>query len=183
MSYFIDEDTRTIHYKFPKEVRQKIAYVREKYRALAYTDAVRFHGLHLMADEKLPAIRAVTGEANEELQKIDPSLSAFLVEVPISEKTVREGKLYEQIYYAIMQQMSTEILNHIKTLKSEMPSERSRKTLFRMIESFEELNVLGDVRINEKINELHGLIDRSTAEIKQTIMKDLDYVLEQITKV
>ncbi len=79
--------------------------------------------------------------------------------------------------------MTTEVLNHIKTLKSEMPSERSRKTLFRMIESFEELNVLGDVRIDEKINELHGLIDSSTAEIKQTIMGDLDYILDQITKV
>jgi len=181
-SRYIDEWTKELRLKYDKETRQKIEYVRDKYRRLAYQDAVQFHGLHLVSDDKLDEIRAVAREANTEMQAIAPDLYAKLVAVPISEETIREGELYEQIYYAILAQMSKTLLDHIKNLKSDTPSKRTRKTLSNLLDKFEELNILGDRRITEKIREIRKIVNMRTDEIKKTIMADLDYVLEQLEK-
>ena len=179
-SRYIDEQTKELKLKYDKETRQKIEYVREKYRRLAYRDAVQFHGLHLVSDDKLDEIRTVAREANTEMQAIAPDLYAKLVAVPISEETIREGELYEQIYYAILAQMSKTLLDHIKNLKSDTPSKRTRKTLSNLLDKFEELNILGDRRITEKIQEIRKIVNMRTDEMKKTIMADLDYVLEQL---
>jgi len=179
-SRYIDEWTKELKLKYDKETRQKIEYIREKYRRLAYRDAVQFHGLHLVSDDKLDEIRTVAREANTEMQAIAPDLYAKLVAVPISEETIREGELYEQIYYAILAQMSKTLLDHIKNLKSDTPSKRTRKTLSNLLDKFEELNILGDRRITEKIQEIRKIVNMRTDEMKKTIMADLDYVLEQL---
>lgn len=44
------------------------------------------------------------------------------------------------------------------------------------------MNVIGDERINRQIEELKRITNMRVAEIKETIMKDLDYVLGEIEK-
>ena len=181
-SKYLDEWTKELKLKYDKETRMEIGRVRGKYRGLAYQDAVRFHGLHLVSDDKLDAIRVVAREANVEMQAVAPDLYAKLVEIPLGEELIRQGELYEQIYYAILAQMSKDLLDHVKDLKSDVPSERTQKTLSKLLEKFEELNILGDNRIRDKICELRGVLFMRTGEIKETIMADLDYVLEQLEK-
>lgn len=178
----LDDRTREITLKYDKETREKIASVRNKYKRLAYRDVVHFHGLNLVADEKVPEIREIVAEADKEMKDISPELYAKLIEIPIGEEVIQEGKLYEQIYYAILAQMSREILNHVKKLKSDVPTERTRKNLLKLINSFERLNIIGDERINEKIKELKGIVDMRIEDMKNTIMNDLDYVLGEIEK-
>ena len=74
------------------------------------------------------------------------------------------------------------MLGHVKNLKSEVPTERTQNTLSELLNKFEELNILGDDRIVGKIDELRGVVNMRTGDIKETIMADLDYVLEQLEK-
>jgi hypothetical protein len=178
----IDEYTREVRYRFDVEMRRKIANVRNKYRALAYRDAVDFYGLYLVSGDKVPEIREVVKAADAEMKEISPDLYASLVEIPLDDEVIKKGKLYEQIYYAILAQMSREILDHIKKLRSEEPNKRTRKTLLKLIESFENLNIIGDERISRRVEELKGIVDMRIEEIKDTIMSDLDYVLGEIEK-
>ena len=178
----LDDRTREITLKYDKETREKIASVRSKYKRLAYRDVVHFHGLNLVADEMVSEIREIVNEADKEMKAISPELYAKLIEIPIGEEVIQEGKLYEQIYYAILAQMSKEILNHVKNLKSDTPTARTRKNLLKLIDSFERLNIIGDERIKQQINNLRQIVDMRVDEIKKTIMNDLDYVLGEIEK-
>jgi len=178
----IDERTREIRLRYDKETREKIATVRNRYKRLAYSDVVHFHGLNLVAEERVPEIREVVKEADREMKNISPELYAKLIEIPLGEEVIKQGKLYEQIYYAILAQMSKEILRHVERLKSEVPTARTKKNLIKLIDSFERLNVIGDERINRQIEELKRITNMRVAEIKETIMKDLDYVLGEIEK-
>ena len=178
----IDERTREIRLRYDKETREKIAAVRNRYKRLAYTDVVHFHGLNLVSEERVPEIREVVKEADRAMKTISPELYAKLIEIPLGEEVIRQGKLYEQIYYAILAQMSKEILRHIERLKSDMPTERTKKNLIKLIDSFERLNVIGDRRINQQIEGLKQITNMRVSEIKDTIMKDLDYVLGEIEK-
>jgi|GEM_PF-3074752 len=178
----LDDRTREIRLKYDKETREKIASVRSKYKRLAYRDVVHFHGLNLVADERVSEIREIVNEADKEMKAISPELYAKLIEIPIGEEVIQEGKLYEQIYYAILAQMSKEILNHVKNLKSDTPTARTRKNLLKLIDSFERLNIIGDERIKQQINNLRQIVDMRVDEIKKTIMNDLDYVLGEIEK-
>jgi len=178
----LDDRTREIRLKYDKETREKIASVRSKYKRLAYRDVVHFHGLNLVADERVSEIREIVNEADKEMKTISPELYAKLIEIPIGEEVIQEGKLYEQIYYAILAQMSKEILNHVKNLKSDTPTARTRKNLLKLIDSFERLNIIGDERIKQQINDLRQIVDMRVDEIKKTIMNDLDYVLGEIEK-
>jgi len=178
----IDERTREIKLRYDKETRKKIAAVRNKYKRLAYTDVVHFHGLNLVDEERVPEIREVVKEADKEMKTISSELYAKLIEIPLGEEVIKQGKLYEQIYYAILAQMSKEILRHVERLKSDMPTERTKKNLIKLIESFERLNIIGDRRIKQQIEELKRITNMRVAEIKNTIMKDLDYVLGEIEK-
>lgn len=178
----LDDRTREITLKYDKETREKIASVRSKYKRLAYRDVVHFHGLNLVADERVSEIREIVNEADKEMKAISPELYAKLIEIPIGEEVIQEGKLYEQIYYAILAQMSKEILNHVKNLKSDTPTARTRKNLLKLIDSFERLNIIGDERIKQQINDLRQIVDMRVDEIKKTIMNDLDYVLGEIEK-
>jgi len=178
----LDDRTREITLKYDKETREKIASVRSKYKRLAYRDVVHFHGLNLVADERVSEIREIVNEADKEMKAISPELYAKLIEIPIGEEVIQEGKLYEQIYYAILAQMSKEILNHVKNLKSDTPTARTRKNLLKLIDSFERLNIIGDERIKQQINNLRQIVDMRVDEIKKTIMNDLDYVLGEIEK-
>ena len=63
-----------------------------------------------------------------------------------------------------------------------MPTARTKKNLIKLIESFERLNIIGDERINQQIEELKRITNMRVSEIKETIMKDLDYVLGEIEK-
>ena len=178
----IDERTREIRLRYDKETREKIAAVRNRYKRLAYTDVVHFHGLNLVAEERVPEIREVVKEADRAMKTISPELYAKLIEIPLGEEVIRQGKLYEQIYYAILAQMSKEILRHVERLKSDMPTERTKKNLIKLIDSFERLNIIGDRRINQQIEGLKQITNMRVSEIKDTIMKDLDYVLGEIEK-
>ena len=178
----IDERTREIRLRYDKETREKIAAVRNRYKRLAYTDVVHFHGLNLVAEERVPEIREVVKEADREMKTISPELYAKLIEIPLGEEVIKQGKLYEQIYYAILAQMSKEILRHVERLKSDVPTARTKKNLIKLIDSFERLNVIGDKRINRQIEELKRITNMRVSEIKETIMKDLDYVLGEIEK-
>ena len=178
----IDERTREIRLRYDKETREKIAAVRNRYKRLAYTDVVHFHGLNLVAEERVPEIREVVKEADREMKTISPELYAKLIEIPLGEEVIKQGKLYEQIYYAILAQMSKEILRHVERLKSDVPTARTKKNLIKLIDSFERLNVIGDERINRQIEELKRITNMRVSEIKDTIMKDLDYVLGEIEK-
>jgi len=178
----LDDRTREITLKYDKETRERIASVRSKYKRLAYRDVVHFHGLNLVADERVSEIREIVNEADKEMKAISPELYAKLIEIPIGEEVIQEGKLYEQIYYAILAQMSKEILNHVKNLKSDTPTARTRKNLLKLIDSFERLNIIGDERIKQQINDLRQIVDMRVDEIKKTIMNDLDYVLGEIEK-
>lgn len=123
----IDERTREIRLRYDKETREKIAAVRNRYKRLTYSDVVHFHGLNLVAEERVPEIREVVKEADREMKTISPELYAKLIEIPLGEEVIKQGKLYEQIYYAILAQMSKEILRHVERLKSDVPTARTKR--------------------------------------------------------
>jgi len=177
----IDERKREIVLKYDKETRQKINYIREKRRREAYQHTAKFFDLHFATEEALKKIKKIVEIADREMKQINPELYASLVAIPLPVAELkRRGELYEKIYYAICLQMAEAVFNHVKKLKSDVPSKRSRKKLEELLEKFEELNVIGDERINEKIQELKLLINRTTEEIKEQILEDIENLRREL---
>lgn len=177
----IDERTKEIRLKYDKKTREKINYIREKRRREAYMHTVKFYSLHFANEDGLKKIRKVIEQADKEMKQINPELYASLIVIPISlDEIKKRGELYEKIYYAICLQMAEAVFNHVKKLKSAVPSKRSRKKLEELLEKFEELNVIGDKRINEKIEELKLLVNKSTEEIKEQILEDIENLRKEL---
>lgn len=177
----LDEKHKEITLKYDKETRKKISYIREKYRNLAYFHTVRFYSLHFATYDGVKKIKMIIEEADRKMKEINPSLYADVIIIPISlDEIKKRGKLYEQIYYAICLQMAEAVYNHVKKLKSSVPSERSKKNITKLLNKFEELNVIGDARINEKIVELKEIITKSTEKIKEQILNDIEFLRSEL---
>ena len=177
----IDERKREIVLKYDKETRKKINYVREKYRREAYKHTAKFFDLHFATGDALNKIKKAVKLADKEMKKISPELYASLIALPLPVSELKKrGELYEKIYYAICLQMAEAVFNHVKKLKSDVPSKRSRRKLEELLEKFEDLNVIGDERINEKIVELKVLINSTTDEIKEQILEDIENLRQEL---
>lgn len=178
----IDEYRRELKFRFDKETRKKISYIRDKYKRLIYNLCVEFYGLHFTTPTNLKKINELIKEADKEMKKINPELYAHLIVIPLSIDEIKKGKLYEQIYYTILYHCAKAILDHILKIKSEIPTKRTVKNLEKLLEHFKNLNVLNDSKINDKIEEFRTLIHLTRDEIKSRIMEELNYIEEELNK-
>lgn len=177
----LDERRKEITFRYDRETRLKIAYVREKRKREAYQHTVRFFDLHFATEEGLQKIEKIVEIADKEMKQIDKNLYAKMITIPLSiEELKNRGELYEKIYYAICLQMAEAVFNHVKKLKSDVPSKRSKRKLEELLKKFEEINVLGDIRINEKIQELRVLINKTTDEIREQIIEDIEMLRSEL---
>jgi len=174
----LDDTHRKIEFKYPKPIRDRMNYIREKYRREAYSHTVRYLSLHVTNDEGLERIKEIVKTADRAMKDINKELYATMVwlEVPSIEK----GKQYEQLYYAICLQMAEEVYKQVKKLKSSIPTQRTRNTIEKLLRRFKTLNVIGDKRINEKIEELEKIVNQSTDKIKEQIMNDIEKLREEL---
>lgn len=177
----IDEKTKEIKLKFDKETRQRISYIREKRRREAYEHTIKFFDLHFTDEKGLEKIKEIIKIADKEMKEVNPELYASLTVIPLSlDEIKKRGELYEAIYYSICLQMAEAIYNHVKKLKSEIPSKRSKKNLIKLLQKFKELNVIGDKRIDKKIEEIKNLVNKTTEEIKEQIIEDIEKLRKEI---
>jgi len=142
---------------------------------------VRFYSLHFATEDGVKKIQKIITEADQKMKEINPSLYADVLVIPLSlDEIKKKGELYEKIYYAICLQMAEAIFKHVQKLKSNVPSKRSQRKLMELLEKFSELNVIGDKRIDEKINELNKIITESTDKIKEQILNDIEYLRQEL---
>lgn len=179
-SEMINEMERKIKYRFDPDTRAKIQKIRTSARYRAYEDVVNFHGLKLTDATNLPHIQKVADEADEKLKAVHPKLYANLIHFEIKDRQIKRGKYYRAIYYAILAQVTREMYDKVKDLKSDHLNARSRKTVRNMIQHFHQYNVLNDDEIDEKIEELKTLIDKPTEKIRQTMMEELNHVIGEM---
>jgi glutaredoxin-related protein len=178
-TYMVSDMQREIWLRFPKEVREKIANIRNRYRHEAYQNTVHFHGLQLCDPTHLGEVRQAASDANAELRVIDPELYAMAVVIPIDPQVIEEGELKQAIFYAIMEQMAKELYVQVKDLKSDGLTKRSRKNMAKLIESFYDLNILNDAEIDRKISEFNNLIEMPVAQLKATILDELNLIINE----
>ena len=177
----IDEKHRELTLRYAKKVRKRISYIREKYRREAYSHTVRFYSLHFATEEGVKKITGVIREADRQMKSINQNLYASVLVIPLSLNEIQKrGELYEKIYYAICLQMAEAVFKQVDKLKSDVPTQRTRNNIDKLLRKFKELNVIGDSRINEKIEELEKIVNQSTDKIKEQILSDIEKLREEL---
>ena len=182
-SEMIDEDTKEIKYKYPKSVRTKIERVRNKYRGEFYSRTVSFYGvMQLTNEDGLKHLREIVKEADKEMKDIKPELYAKLVAIPVDERHVEEGELYNKILYAIQYQIIRTIFNRIKGLKSDEPQDRTKESIKEMLEKLRTLNIIKDDRVDHLLDSIENMLDMKTEEIKKNMLEELEYLEKELEK-
>jgi|GEM_PF-5856745 hypothetical protein len=179
----IDDYTKKIKLAFPKDVRKRIQAIRARYKRAIRRNTINFYGLRL-ADEKLKLnVERLVHNANAELQAIDPSLSAWMVALPLSTRGVMETELREKIYYAIQYQIYTRVLGKIDTLTEENEEEltaKKRNAIKRVLEELRQLNILKDRKIDLTIDMIENMLEMKVSEIRMRIDEELNMLEEMI---
>lgn len=170
----IDDMHKEITLQFPKEIRDRIASVRNKYRALILKECVHFHGLQVVGAENRQKVSGYVEQADADLRAIDPQLHAQIVLIPVSVDAEGKGALYTAIQDAIKGQVYSVLLDRLKELakKDNVPM-RSRNALLDLCDRMKAWNVLGDPNIEETITSYQRLF-------KEGILKP---VAEEVEKV
>jgi len=176
----IDDNTKEIVYAFPRSVRMKIERVRNKYRREFEERTVNFYGLRLADEDTIPEAKEIVKNADKELKEIDPTLSATLLKVPISEQAIEEGELYSKILYAIQYQVVHAIFNRVKDLKSDELRKNSKESIREMLDKMRRLNILRDERIDTLIDRIEKMLDMKVQEMRNQILEELQYIEREL---
>lgn len=173
-----DEDTVILKYKFPLEVRKQIISVRNRYRRQLDANTVTFYGLRLANEELLRKVREIVREADAELKKIDPSLSARLYALPVSRRDIEKGELYQKIVYAIQYRIAKEVFDRVKDLKSGFLKPETRRSIREMLNELRKLNIVQDPDIDGLIRAIEDMLTLTTNEIREKLKEQLEYIVE-----
>jgi len=182
----LNEMEKKLRFKFTKAMRDKIEHVRNKYRYTGYENVVHFHGLQIVDGSHLEKVQRAARMADQELKQIHPSMSAYCVYCKIDDKQMMKGEFYRAVYYAILEQMMRDMFKQIKDLKgtqNNQLSARSRKNLKDLLDSFDEINILNDSSIEQKIQDLHQILDMPVHKAKTLILDELNYILKEMENV
>lgn len=173
-----DEDTVMIRYKYPAEVRKQIRNTRDLYKRRIEANTVSFYGLRIANEELLEKVREIVTEADKELKKIDPGLSARLIAIPISGEAIKRGEIYQKLIYAIQYQIIKKVHDRIKDIKSGILKPETRKSVKEMLEDLRKLNILNDPEIDRTIDSIESMLTLTTNELREKIMDQLKYIEE-----
>ena len=154
----IDDMTSQYTYKFNKETRQQISALRGRYQKPVYEGTANFHGLYICQEKHCQELQDMMSKANQELQNIDPMLSAGVMFIPLDAGAIRNGEMYNQINLAVKGQIYTDLLDRLKKLADSSLKSRSKSSLLKMVDRMEKINVLDDPEISLKIYEIRDMI-------------------------
>lgn len=170
----IDEMHEEITLEFPKEIRERIAQVRTKYRNLILKECVHFHGLQVVSAETRERVREYVEQADAELRAINEQLHATLVLIPVSLDAEAKGTLYTMVTNAIKGQIYGALLERLRKLagKEDIPM-RSRTALIDLCDRAKAWNVLGDPDLAQSLESYRKLIENG---ILQPIVQEAEKV-------
>jgi hypothetical protein len=171
----IDDMHQEVTLEFPKEVRDKIAEVRGKFRRQILRECLHFHGLQVVSGETKNRLVALIEQAEVELKAIDPGLHAQVTLIQVSVDATEKGALYDAVMNAIKGQVYTVLLDRLKGLagKDDVPM-RSRKALLDLCDRMRTWNVVGDPAVEETIGTYRrmfeeGIIKPVAEEVEKAV--------------
>lgn len=173
----IDDMTSQYTYKFNKETRQQISALRGRYQKPVYEGTANFHGLYICQEKHCQELQDMMSKANQELQNIDPMLSAGVMFIPLDAGAIRNGEMYNQINLAVKGQIYTDLLDRLKKLADSSLKSRSKSSLLKMVDRMEKINVLDDPEISLKIYEIRDMIENDTIK---PLLKEMESEVEKL---
>jgi len=165
--------------KFDKPTRDKIAGVRNKFRARALKGIMNFVGLQVAREDQLSGIRVAIDEADVELKAIDPGLSARVAFVPISADAQARGEMFAMLSNSIHSFVLGELFQRLKELPikdGKIPT-RSRIAVLELADRLSAWNVFGDPDLAKFIAEAKFQLENN---IVAPVVVDLEKQLESL---
>lgn len=170
----LDDYRRMETFTFNKQTRLDISAIRSKYKKPIYDNCGNFHGLYLCKEEDVEGIQKLISKANIELHEIDPRLGASILFIPLDTAAVKKGEMYDQICSAIKSQIFTNILKRIETVCHTAIPTRSKRSLLKMLDRMERINVMDDPDITYRLNEIRTQIEKEAiAPLQEQLSKEL----------
>jgi len=149
--------TLEVNYAFKKETRQRIAAIRTLYKKPMYKNCLEFFTLYLCKESQKAEIEAAVKDGATALQAIDSTLQAEVKFMQLDMEAVDLGEMYHSVVSAIEARVLGDIAEKIKVVaesKAGQLPKRSQEALLKMVERLENINVLGDKNITEKLTKI-----------------------------
>ena len=174
-----DRKIKELTFKFKKSTRQEIQNVRSQFREVWLHWTVKFYGLHICNDDGKEIISHAVQAAAVALRKIDESLTAEPVFIPLDVAEIQKGALYSQVIGAIQGQVCETMLKRVNQALARMEESgkdevhtRTRKSIEKLLGQLESLNIVNDKEVTKQIAELRAKIQAgSIHELKENLME------------
>lgn len=175
----INQKQTEITYKLEKEKRDTINRIRARSKINYYARSLNFFdSRYIKGDYNLEIIRRDVERADYELKQISPTLGAHMVVMQLDSEYVRQGEVFERIRSAIKAQVYGDLIERLEklVLRKTIP-ENSKKALLRMCDNLENINILNDDEVTDKINLIRDMIRQ---DLIAPVLEDLTKEAERM---
>lgn len=175
----INQKQTEITYKLEKEKRDTINRIRARSKINYYALSLNFcDSRYIKGNQNLEIIRRDVERADYELKQISPTLGAHMVAVQLDSEYIRHGEIFDRIRSAIKAQVYGDLIERLEklVLRKTVP-ENSKKALMRMCDKLENINILNDEEINDKINLIRDMLKQ---DMIAPVLEDLSREAERM---
>ena len=148
-------------YYYEKIVRRRIGAVRARYKTIQYDSCLKVFTLYVCRESVRTRIISTIQNADREMKVIDSNLYARVLFFPLSRESIKESEMWEQLRNAIKTQVYGTMLERIQAIaqKENIPT-KSIRALVRMCDELQDINVLDDNEVTQRIASIRANIER-----------------------